>query len=88
MQLPQDIQARLERRWFARFNEALELRRAAKVLNESEVSDEATKDELYAAHRAWLCGDGSVPRRFSPRRLSRAGKGPAALQGRAVHRER
>lgn len=87
MQLPQDIRARLERRWFARFNEALELRRATQVLNESEVTDEKTKGKGYAAHRAWLCGDGSVAHRFSPRRLSRTANGPAVLPGPAVHRK-
>ena len=84
MQLPQDIRARLERRWLARFNEA---RRATQVLNASEVTDEETKDKGYPSHRAWLCGDGSVARRYSPRRLSRTANGPTVVPGPAVHRK-
>jgi hypothetical protein len=45
MDLPQDIQVRLERRWLARHNQVLELRKPKKVLNESEVTSEKTEGE-------------------------------------------
>lgn len=45
MEIPHDIEVRLERRWFARHNQDAKIRRRKQVLNETEVTDQKVKDE-------------------------------------------
>jgi hypothetical protein len=48
MELPHDIEERLERRWLARYNQDVRIREQKKVLNEAEVTNE--KVEPPAKH--------------------------------------
>jgi hypothetical protein len=49
MELPRDVQERLERRWLARLSQDFQLK-AKKVLNESEVTDKKSDSEGNAAN--------------------------------------
>ena len=50
MELPHDIEERIERRWFARRIQEMEIRQQKKVLNETEVTDKKFEDQPSGKH--------------------------------------
>ena len=50
MELPHDIEERIERRWFARRIQEMEIRQQKKVLNETEVTDKKVEDQPPGKH--------------------------------------
>ena len=50
MELPHDIEQRLERRWLARYQQDFNIRQEKKVLTEAEVTDKKAEPEHAAQH--------------------------------------
>jgi hypothetical protein len=50
MELPHDIEQRLERRWLARYLQDFHIRQEKKVVNEAEVTNQKAELEITARH--------------------------------------
>jgi hypothetical protein len=60
MELPQDIEQRLERRWFARYGQEATIREQKPDLNESQVTDKKVEAHVLRTrvHAEWPHGRG------------------------------